>query len=373
MFSSAKTVTIRGVEAYLTKVECLTSRGIPNLYISGGADRHMKESVRKVISACKPVIGSLSAKKIRINFASDQISKSGAHYDLAVAVALIKNLALDRIAPAITDQCNDIFAFGQIDLNGDIRMSSGLIHFLDMCHHFHGSKLILTPILPPNIFHILENLFSSLDIMQLENIHQLTRELYPAGTSVKLKSRPITSVHNSFPGIARKGDTKRIIASLGRGESILTISERDSTITAKIQKVLSSSYMPMKRVHLIEVVKISDILGKELLRAPVAVVNEITAARKLPELCVLAHRGFLFFHNIFDASQLSLNCLADIMHRKSACINGFTFPADFTLVAVGSKCPCRKPIERCSCTAEAKVRYRSKLPRSLEQNLKIIS
>ena len=102
----------------LEKIKIETSisdRGIPTFEIYGLISKTIEESKKRIINSFESLNLNFPLKHISINLAPAEISKEGTHYDLAIAVGLLKFVANFNY-----DEAKDCF-LGELSFNGDLR------------------------------------------------------------------------------------------------------------------------------------------------------------------------------------------------------------------------------------------------------------
>ena len=122
MVSRAHTVAFWGVEARPVTVECAISPGLPAFAIVGLPDKAVSEAKERVRAAL-PAIGlALPPQRITINLAPADMPKQGAHFDLAIALAVMTAL---EVMPQ--DEAEGHVALGELGLDGAIRPVTGAL------------------------------------------------------------------------------------------------------------------------------------------------------------------------------------------------------------------------------------------------------
>src|SRR5258707_15572199 len=90
MIARVFSATNVGFEGKLIEVECDTSNGLPNIIIVGLGDKAVEEAKERVRSAIKNSQLEFPRKRVTINLAPANLPKIGAHFDLPIAIALLK-------------------------------------------------------------------------------------------------------------------------------------------------------------------------------------------------------------------------------------------------------------------------------------------
>lgn len=122
MVSRAHTVAFLGVEAQPVEVQCALSVGLPGFQLVGLPDKAVSEARERVRSALTAVGLALPPQRITMNLTPADLPKTGAHYDLPIALALMA--ALGVIA---AEEIDGYVAIGELSLDGTIRAVQGAL------------------------------------------------------------------------------------------------------------------------------------------------------------------------------------------------------------------------------------------------------
>ncbi|WP_373353958.1 YifB family Mg chelatase-like AAA ATPase [Pseudoroseicyclus sp. CXY001] len=113
MVALAYGVAFEGVEARLVEVQCAMSPGLPGFALVGLPDKAVSEAKERVRAALGALNVALPSRRIIINLSPADLPKEGAHFDLAIALALLA--ALD-VVPA--EAVAGAVAIGELALSG---------------------------------------------------------------------------------------------------------------------------------------------------------------------------------------------------------------------------------------------------------------
>lgn len=122
MVSRCNTVALIGIEARLVEVQCHLSAGLPGFSIVGLPDKAVAESRERVRAALDALGLALPSRRITINLAPADLPKSGAHYDLPIALCI---MAAIGAVPA--DETREIVAMGELGLDGGLNPVAGVL------------------------------------------------------------------------------------------------------------------------------------------------------------------------------------------------------------------------------------------------------
>ena len=109
MITRAHTVTFEGMEPREVDVECAISPGLPGFAIVGLPDKAVSEARERIRAVLNGLSLALPAKKITINLTPADLPKTGSHFDLAIALALLAAL---EVVPR--DAVGEAIAIGEV-------------------------------------------------------------------------------------------------------------------------------------------------------------------------------------------------------------------------------------------------------------------
>jgi magnesium chelatase family protein len=122
MSASVRTGTLSGVDAHAVLVEVSGIRGLPGLDIVGLPEAAIRESRARVTAALRNSGFSLPEQRFVVNLAPADLRKSGASFDLALAIALLTHCGL--CAP---NRLDHTLIVGELALDGTLRSVRGVL------------------------------------------------------------------------------------------------------------------------------------------------------------------------------------------------------------------------------------------------------
>ena len=137
MLSKVTSFALCGLEGVPVEVETDINKGMVAYDLVGLPDAAVKESKERVRSAIKNSVKRFPISKITINLAPAGIKKEGSHYDLPIAVSILK--ASDQL-PCDTD---GYVMFGELALDGSLRAVTGILPMLISAKAKGYTKFIL--------------------------------------------------------------------------------------------------------------------------------------------------------------------------------------------------------------------------------------
>ena len=121
MIAKIFSAAVIGLEAEIIEVEADVSNGLPATIIVGLPDTSIQESKERVKTAIKNSSCSYPQTRVSVNLAPADVPKLGTHYDLPIALAILK--ASDQIN---FNHLNRLF-LGELSLNGELRQIPGVL------------------------------------------------------------------------------------------------------------------------------------------------------------------------------------------------------------------------------------------------------
>ena len=114
--------TLRGVEALPVVVEVVVSGGLPGMAIVGMPDTAVQDARERVRAAIRAAGFTMPDAKIVVNLAPGNLKKTGAGFDLPIALGLLA--ATGQIDPHLLE--NKLFV-GELALDGRVRTVPGIL------------------------------------------------------------------------------------------------------------------------------------------------------------------------------------------------------------------------------------------------------
>ena len=135
IYSSA----LLGIKAQKVTIEVHCTLGV-GYHLVGMADHAVRESTYRIAGALQSVGHKIPGKKFIINMAPADLRKSGAHYDLPLAIGIL--LASNQLSASL-DLSHFLF-LGELALDGTLRPLKGVLPIV-LAAKEHGFGVIILP------------------------------------------------------------------------------------------------------------------------------------------------------------------------------------------------------------------------------------
>ena len=135
IYSSA----LLGIKAQKVTIEVHCSLGV-GYHLVGMADHAVRESTYRIAGALQSVGHKIPGKKFIINMAPADLRKTGAHYDLALAIGIL--LASNQLTTSV--DLNKCLLLGELALDGTLRPLKGVLPIV-LAAKEHGFSAIILP------------------------------------------------------------------------------------------------------------------------------------------------------------------------------------------------------------------------------------
>ena len=386
MYSIVNTATIFGIDSKLISVEADISEGMPIFEMVGYLSSEVKEAKERVRAALKNAGYALPIKRITVNLSPASIRKTGAGFDMPIAVAILSAIGIIEC-----DKLTDICLCGEIGLDGSIQPINGVLS-MAMEAMKNNLKIIIVP--EENILEArlvkgitsigVKNITEVIDILNTGNFKEEIIEV-EEGDSVTFSDEYDFSMINGQQALRRACEVAisgmhnmLMVGPPGAGKSM-------------IAKCIPSILPPMDSEEQLEISKIYSVCGMFnerdglITSRPYRNPHHTVSPQGLvgggqnpkPGEISLAHRGVLFLDELTEFNKSTLDLLRQPLEDKTVNIaraaGSYTFPADFVLIAAMNPCSCGyyPDLNRCHCSRISIQRYLSKISQPLLDRIDI--
>ena len=348
MASRVHTVAFNGIDVLDIDCQVQLSSGIVAFNIVGLADKAVAESRERVRAALAAMGLALSPRRSTANLAPADVLKEGAHFDLAVAVALL--MAMDVLP-------NDAFdrhvVLGELSLDGAINPVAGVLPAAINANA--AGRGVVCPAAQGGEAAWADDIevLAPASLLALINHVKGTQVLTPPKPAIAVDETPIPEPRD----VKGQESAKRAleIAAAG-GHNLLMMGppgSGKSTLAARLPGLL-----PLTAAEALDLSMIHSVAG------------QLTGggARARPGAASLAHHGALFLDELPEFDRRTLEALRQPLEPGRAVVARanahVTYPARFQLVAAMN--PCRfgyldDPALACSRVPRCAMDYQSKI------------
>lgn len=380
MVGLARTVAVVGLEPVPVTVEAHVSAGLPGFHVIGSAGTAAREAAHRVRTALGAIGVSMPNRKALVSLAPAETPKAGARFDLAMALALLSEMAL--LPGGALD--GTVF-IGELGLDGGVRPVPGVLPSVAALGS-HG----LGRLLVADGNAVEAALVADVEVVPVADLNEAIGVL--SGERPARHPQPV-SLHRSGAALPELADVRgqaearRALEVAAAGGHHLLLVGPPGCGKSMLAARLPSVVPPLAPAEALEVAAVRSVAGLLVdgdgldlappFRAP---HHSISAAALLgggsgvarPGELSLAHRGVLFLDELFEWPRGLLEALRGPLQegvvRVARAKATVRYPARVQLVCAANPCPCGGG-EGCICSDEVIWTYRSRLSGALADRL----
>ncbi|MDY6050141.1 MAG: YifB family Mg chelatase-like AAA ATPase [Corynebacterium sp.] len=387
MLSRSYSVAFTGINAHLVTVEANVGAGLPGTYIVGLADKSVAESRDRIKIATLNSGFQWPKAKTLVSLSPAALRKSGSHFDVAMAVAILA--AGGGLSHPINDTLATTVFLGELGLDGALKPVRGVLPAL-----MEAQRVGLTRAVIPLANSGEAGLISGMRVFGATTLAEVIafacgEVSLPecSGQHLDTSTRPGAK---DFADVVGQPEARFAaeVAAAG-GHHFLMIGPPGSG-KSMVATRLPSILPPLTHDEILEATTVHSVAGRTyggpVTQAPfVAPHYSVTRAALLgggsgiprPGAVSLAHHGVLFLDEVSEVSAATLDGLRtplELGHVRLIRANGDVyFPASFQLVMAANPCRCGAEItEQCRCSVDARNRYLTNLSGPLRDRLDLI-
>lgn len=256
MATVLKSFAISGIDGYVVNIEIDTIYGKPSVSIVGMGDTAIKEARERLEAAIINSKFEFPKMKIVINLSPSDVKKSGSHFDLGMAIAL-----LIQSAQIFVEEVERYAFIGELSLNGDLRPCIGVLPMVMEAKN-KGVKNVIVP--RDNMTEA--SLISDMNIFAFNKLNEVTDFL----TGVK-PYEPIKYIKDNykldspyiidFQDVQGQDTALEFVAVAAAGGHNLLMSGTPGCGKSMVAKRIPTILPAMTEEEALEVTKIYSVVG----------------------------------------------------------------------------------------------------------------
>lgn len=383
MLGRLRSAAMIGVEASLVDVEIDVAGGLPAFNVVGLPDSTVRESRDRVRSAIRHAGFEFPERRITVNLAPADVRKSGASYDLPIALGLLA--ATEALPARLLD---DLVVVGALSLDGGVQPVRGVLPVALLAAR-HGHRLILPA---ANLRE--GRIVRQVALRPAASLAQIVADLVDGAETApcvleRPASTPVRPALDLVDVRGQRGARRALeIAAAGR-HNLLFVGPPGAGKTLLARRLPGILPPPTfeeavasTAIHSVAglLEPAAGLLSERPFRAPHHTASDaalIGGGRDpRPGEVSLAHNGVLFLDEIVEFDRRALEALREPLEegvvRIARALRTVQFPSRFLLVGAMNPCACGyagEALDRCRCSPTDIRRYHDRLSGPLRDRL----
>lgn len=385
--ASTYSAAVEGVNAHFVTVEANVGPGLPGIHIVGLGDKAVGESRDRIRTAVANSVLPWPRTKIMVSLSPANLPKSGSHFDLPVALAVLASMD-----PRAERRLKRSLIVGELALSGGLRRVDGILQIIAQALHGHPDGGEIDHVIIPagnaqeaalighpavRIAHTLSEAWQwAIGESELPGLETVTHTVEPVRV---LDFRDVIGqLHErrAMEIAAAGAHHMLMIGSPGSGKSMLA--ERLPSILPDLSP---EQVVEATAIHSIS----GNSSGEVIMRAPFVAPHPSLGRAALigggsgiprPGAVSHAHHGVLFLDEVSEIDARTLDALRVPLEKGEVQLTRarrvVVYPANFQLIMAANPCRCGVDnAAKCECSSGERAKYLRNLSGPLRDRIDI--